>query len=119
MYGGTNFRLMDEKIRCIGLDYTHVYPKPILWILQPGFSFEPQYWTQDDENYNFKNLCLISQAILRCRINEILSVNVKGGAVLNYAIETERKQNTTVGYPTRWNGNLALTLVCRIQSAKP
>lgn len=110
---------MDEKIRCVGLDYTHIYPKPILWILRPGFSLQPQYWIQDDENYNFKNLCLISQAILRCPINEILSVDVKGGAVLNYAIETERKQNTTVGYPTRWNGNIAFTLTCRIQSAKP
>lgn len=110
LYVGTNFHLKDEQLRCIGLSYTHIYLKPLFWKIRPGFSIKPQYWTQDDENYNFSNVAFLFQGVLSYPVNEKLELSLEGGGVLNIILGTERKQNTTVGYPVRWNGNVSFSI---------
>lgn len=110
LYMGTNFNLKEEKLRCIGLSYAHIYLKPLFWKIRPGFSIKPQYWTQDDENYTFSNMAFLFQGVLSYPVHNRLSVNLEGGGVFNSALETDRKQNTTVGSPVRWNGNVSFSI---------
>lgn len=110
IYVGTNFHLKEEQLRCIGLSYTHLFLKPLFWKIRPGFSIKPQYWKQDDQNYNFSNMTFLFQGVLSYPFHDRLSLNLEGGGVLNYVLETERKQNTTVGSPVRWNGNVSFSL---------
>lgn len=110
IYVGTNFHLKEEQLRCIGLSYTHIYLKPLFWKIRPGFSIKPQYWKQDDENYNFSNMTFLFQGVLSYPVHDRLSLNLEGGGVFNSVLETERKQNTTVGSPVRWNGNVSFSI---------
>ena len=118
IYLGTNFGLDNRNVWSMGLDYSHVYLKPLFWKLQPGFSFQPQYWTQDDDNYQFANIALLMHAVLQYPISESLKINVEGGGALNYATETDRKQNTTAGFPRRWNGSFAVGIVYQLNQTK-
>jgi opacity protein-like surface antigen len=118
IYIGTNFGLDDRKVRVIGLDYSHIYLKPLFWKLRPGFSFQPQYWTQDDYNYRFANITLLTHAVLQYPVSESLQINLEGGGALNYATESDRKQNTTAGFPRRWNGSFAVGIVYQLNQTK-
>ncbi len=110
LYMGTNFHLKEEQLRCIGLSYSHIYRKPLFWKIRPGFSIKSQYWTQHDKNYNFSNMAFLFQGVLSYPIHERLSLNLESGGVLNFVLETERKQNTTAGSPVRWNGNVSFSI---------
>jgi hypothetical protein len=114
LYAGTNFNAQGTQRKSIGLAYRHIYLKPLIWKIQPGFSFKTQYWNQDDENYYFNNVSFLFQAVLSYPVNNWLRLGIEGGGVLNYALETERKQNTTAGYPARWNGNGAFFIRYRL-----
>ncbi len=105
IYAGTNFNYQAAQCKSIGLAYTHIYLKPLIWKILPGFSLKTQYWNQDDDNYYYNNISFLFQAVLSYPVNHRLRLGIEGGGVLNYALETERKQNITVGYPARWNGN--------------
>jgi hypothetical protein len=106
LYGGFNvLNRSEKKLNSIGLSFTHIYLKPLFWKIQPGFSFKTQYWNQEDDNYFIDNVSFLFQGVLSYPVNNRLRLGIEGGGVLNFAMETERKQNTTVGYPTRWNGN--------------
>ena len=116
IYAGTNFGRHDRKIRTIGVDYSRIYLKEIFWKLRPGFSIQAQYWSQDDENYWFSNIATLLHGVLQYPVSRSFQVNIEGGGVLNYAIETNRKQNTTAGFPNRWNGNFAVGIVYQIKN---
>jgi hypothetical protein len=120
LYMGTNFNAQGIHRKDIGLSFTHIYIKPLVWKIQPGFSLKAQYWDQDDVNYYFTNLSFLFQGVLSYSVNSSLRLVMEGGGVLNAALETERKQNTTVGYPARWNGNVAFSIRYRInKKTKP
>jgi hypothetical protein len=110
LYMGTNFNLKEEQLRCIGLSYSHIYLKSLFWKIRPGFSIKPQYWTQDDENYTFSNMAFLFQGVLSYPVHDRLSLKLEGGGVFNSVLETDRKQNTTVGSPVRWNGNVSFSI---------
>lgn len=114
IYAGTNFGLNDRRIRSIGVDYSRIYPNELFWKLRPGFSLQGQYWSQDDENYWFGNVALLMHGVLQYPISQTLQVNLEGGGVLNYATDTDRKQNTTAGFPKRWNGNVAIGIIYQL-----
>jgi opacity protein-like surface antigen len=118
IYLGTNFGLDDKNVWVMGFDYSHIYLKPLFWKLRPGFSFQPQYWTQDDDNYRFANITLLMHAVLQYPVSETFQINLEGGGALNYATETERKQNTTAGFPRRWNGSFAVGIVYQLNQTK-
>jgi hypothetical protein len=101
---------MQEHRSCV---YTYLSEALDLEIL-PGVSLKTQYWNQDDDNYYYNNISFLFQAVLSYPVNNQLRLGIEGGGVLNYALETERKQNTTVGYPARWNGNGAFFIRYRI-----
>jgi hypothetical protein len=117
IYAGTNFEYEGKRILSLGLSYSQVFPKPLLWKLKPGFSIKPQFWTQDDENYYFSNLALITQLGLHMRLNRFV-VGLEGGGVLNYTVKTDRKQNVTAGSPSRANGNFNFSIRYQI-AGKP
>lgn len=114
LYMGTNFHAQGILRKAIGLSFTHIYLKPLLWKIQPGFSLKTQYWDQDDDNYYFTNISFLFQAVLSYPVNKNMRLVLEGGGVLNGAMDTERKQNITVGYPSRLNGNVAFSIRYRI-----
>lgn len=114
LYGGTNFNREGIELTSIGLSYSHVYRKPLFWKLQPGFSLKAQYWDQDDDNYYFNNASFLFQGSMTYPFTDRLRVGLEGGGVLNFALETERKQNNTAGFPTRWNGNVCFSVRYRL-----
>lgn len=120
LYAGTNFNINGIQRNSIGLSFRHIYAKPLIWKIQPGFSLKAQYWDQDDDNYYFNSISFLFQCALSYSLNNNLRVAVEGGGVLNSALETERKQNVIVGYPTRWNGNVTFSIRYRInKKTKP
>jgi len=120
LYAGTNFHAQGIKRKSVGLSFTHIYVKPLVWKIRPGFSLKTQYWDQDDDNYYFTNISFLFQGVLSYPVNNNLRLIAEGGGVLNGALATERKQNITVGYPTRWNGNVAFSIRYQInKKTKP
>lgn len=113
IYAGSNFKLNNKKMMSAGLAYHQVFIKPLLWKIRPGFALKGQYWSQDDESYLFTNLAFIGQAGLYVQLNRFL-VGAEGGGVLNYALQTERKQNITAGSPSRANGNYNFSIRYRL-----
>lgn len=107
---GTNVNYDENKRRSFGLFYNHIYVKPIIWKIKPGFSFKAQYWTQDDVNYFFSNAAFIGSIALNYDLSSRINLLFEGGGVLNYVIETDRKQNTVAGAPVRWNGNYCISI---------
>jgi hypothetical protein len=107
---GTNLNNGENKRRSLGLFYNHIYVKPIVWKIKPGFSFKGQYWTQDDVNYYFSNAAFIGNIALNYDLSSRINLLFEGGGVLNFVIETDRKQNTVAGAPVRWNGNYCISI---------
>lgn len=114
LYAGTNFNYQGADRKSLGLSFVHIYTKPIIWKIQPGFSLKAQYWDQDDDNYYFNSISFLFQGVLSYSVNNNLRLVTEGGGVLNFALDTERKQNVIVGYPTRWNGNVTFSIRYRV-----
>jgi hypothetical protein len=107
---GTTLNYNDNKRRSFGLFYNHIYTKPVVWKIKPGFSFKALYWTQDDLDYFFSNAAFIGSIALNYDLSSRLNLLFEGGGVFNYVIETDRKQNTVAGSPVRVNGNYCISL---------
>lgn len=113
LYAGTNFRYKERNNYSAGLAYHNVMLFS-LWKIHPGFSIKAQYWSQDDENYFISNLSFIGNASLNLPIGDHWLISAQGGGVLNYTLQTDRKQNVTAGYPARANGNYCLNVRYKI-----
>lgn len=113
IYVGTNFNLNNMKMFSAGLGYHQVFIKPIFWKIRLGYSLKAQYWSQDDDEYFFSNFGVIGEAGLYIQFGRILA-GAEGGGILNYALQTERKQNLTVGSPSRANGNFDIVVRYRL-----
>ena len=94
-----------------GLSFNQIFPKPILWQIQPGYSIGATYWTNNDELYYFENLSFPLNVILSYPISSSISVLAENGFILTYVMTSDRKQNVTAGFPKRSNYNFSLKFV--------
>jgi hypothetical protein len=113
---GTNFNFSDEKEFSAGLSFEHAYRKPVVWKIRSGYSIGTIFWTHDDDLYTFRNLSFPFMALLDYNLTRTLIVRAEGGIILNTTLVSERKQNVEAGYPDRLNGNVRISLICKLGS---
>jgi len=116
IYGGTNFGMGNTRYLSLGLSFAHVYQKPLFWKIKAGYSLGLIYWTSDDDLYNFTNLALPLMALLEYPLSKSFKIRAEGGILFNAVLTSDRKQNIEAGYPERFNGNAALSLIYKFGS---
>jgi hypothetical protein len=116
IYGGSNFGMGNTSYLSLGFSFAHVYQKPLFWDIKAGYSIGIIYWTSDDDLYNFTNLGLPLMALLEYPLSKSFTIRAEGGIIFNAVLTSDRKQNTEAGYPERFNGNAALSIIYKFGS---
>jgi hypothetical protein len=112
LFGGYGVGPSDQGVT-IGTAFSHALFGPI-WGFQPGWDVKAIYWTQSDENYDWKNLSLVLGPRLEADLGNGLRFALDAGVALSFALESDRKQDFTFGSPTRWNGSVCLEIGYRL-----
>jgi len=114
-YAGTNFGVDDKQLYAGGLSFIQVFQKSILnWKIKPGYSVGAVYWTQDDELYYFETLSFPIMVLVEYPVLPNLAIRIEGGFVLSQNLVSDRKQNTTAGFPERFDENYQLSIIYKL-----
>jgi len=111
--GGSNLKINNATAWSAGLSFKQVFPKPLVWGLQPGYSIGANFWTNDDDLYYFENISFPLNVLFVYPINSSFSILAENGLILTKIITSERKQNVTTGFPNRTNYNFSVKLIYR------
>lgn len=113
---GTNFGADDKQLYAVGLTFTQVFQKSLLnWIVKPGYSIGTVYWTQDDELYYFETLSFPVMVLAEYPITTYITARIEGGVVFSQNLISDRKQNTTAGFPDRFDENYQLSIIYKFR----
>jgi len=114
-FAGTNFGADDKQLYAGGLTFNQVFQKALLnWKIKPGYSIGAVYWTQDDDLYYFETLSFPLMVLAEYPILPSLRIRIEGGVVLSQNLVSDRKQNTTAGFPERFDENYQLSIVYKL-----
>ncbi len=103
----------DAKTVSAGLGFRHDVGGRF-WTVQAGWDLKALYWTQNDSNYDWKNLTFVLGPYVTRELDSRLALKLDAGVALSMALDSNRKQDVNFGNPQRWNGSVCLELVYRL-----